>query len=59
MKSILDPRFRYISSVDTDLRKTFARIRREQRQQTRTDTATSVSSQHNVQVMTPRKRAAA
>jgi hypothetical protein len=30
MKSILDPRFRYTSSVDTDLRKTFARVRREQ-----------------------------
>jgi hypothetical protein len=33
MKSILDPSFRYTKSVDTDLRKTFARIRREQRQQ--------------------------
>ena len=30
-KSILDPTFRYISSDDTDVRKTFARIRREQR----------------------------
>lgn len=29
MKSILDPSFRYVSSLDTDLRKTFARIRRE------------------------------
>ena len=33
MKSILDPSFRYTSSVETDLRKTFARIRREQRKQ--------------------------
>jgi len=33
MKSILDDSFRYTKSVDTDLRKTFARIRREQRQQ--------------------------
>jgi len=33
MKSILDPSFRYTKSVDTDLRKTFARMRREQRQQ--------------------------
>jgi hypothetical protein len=32
MKSILDRSFRYTKSVDTDLRKTFARIRREQRQ---------------------------
>jgi hypothetical protein len=30
MKSILDPNFRYTSSANTDLRKTFARIRREQ-----------------------------
>ena len=31
MKSILDPTFRYVPSVDTDLRKTFARVRREMR----------------------------
>jgi hypothetical protein len=30
MKSILDPSFRYVSSSHTDLRKTFARVRREQ-----------------------------
>jgi len=35
MKSILDDSFRYTRSIDTDLRKTFARIRREQRQQAR------------------------
>jgi hypothetical protein len=35
MKSILDDSFRYTKSIDTDLRKTFARIRREQRQQVR------------------------
>jgi len=29
MKSILDPTFRYTPSVETDVRKTFARIRRE------------------------------
>lgn len=33
MKSILDPTFRYIPSAQTDLRKTFARIRREQAKQ--------------------------
>ena len=33
MKSIFDPSFRYTNSVETDLRKTFARIRREQRRQ--------------------------
>jgi hypothetical protein len=31
MKSILDPSFRYTASFDTDLQKTFARIRREHR----------------------------
>jgi len=35
MKSIFDDSFRYTRSTDTDLRKTFARIRREQRQQAR------------------------
>ena len=32
MRSILDRSFKYTKSVDTDIRKTFARIRREQRQ---------------------------
>jgi hypothetical protein len=34
MKSVLDPTFRYTPSIHTDLRKTFARIRRETRAQT-------------------------
>ena len=59
MKSILDPRFRYTNSVDTDLRKTFARIRREQRQQTPAANNASAATPQNVQVMTPRKRIAA
>lgn len=29
MKSILDPTFRYTPAASTDLRKTFARVRRE------------------------------
>lgn len=29
MKSILDPSFRYTASFNTDLQKTFARIRRD------------------------------
>ncbi len=29
MKSILDPSFRYYKSVETDLKRTFARVRRE------------------------------
>jgi hypothetical protein len=35
MKSILDPSFRYTKSIETDIRKTFARIRREQQKQAR------------------------
>jgi hypothetical protein len=31
MKSILDPAFRYTPSANTDIRKTFARVRREMR----------------------------
>lgn len=31
MKSILDPTFHYVPAAQTDLKKTFARIRREQR----------------------------
>jgi hypothetical protein len=30
VKSILDPTFRYTTSVNTDVRKTFARIRHDQ-----------------------------
>ena len=29
MKSLLDPSFRYVPSIRTDVRKTFARIRKE------------------------------
>ena len=31
MKSILDPTFHYTPSVETDIRRTFARVRRELR----------------------------
>lgn len=33
MKSILDPSFRYTNAASTDLKKTFERVRREQRKQ--------------------------
>jgi hypothetical protein len=29
LPSILDPKFRYVRSTDTDIRKTFARVRKE------------------------------
>ena len=35
MKSLLDPTFRYVPSSQTDIRKTFARIRREARAEER------------------------
>jgi hypothetical protein len=41
MKSILERSFRYVPSVQTDLRKTFARIRRE-RQRARARCAPAV-----------------
>lgn len=41
MKSILDPTFHYTPSTSTDLRKTFARVRREMRKRERTDAETS------------------
>ncbi len=40
MKSILDPSFKYVPSVSTDLRKTFERVRREQAQTQKTKPAT-------------------
>lgn len=33
MTSILNPRFRYTNSLKTDIRKTFAKVRREQKRQ--------------------------
>ena len=42
MKSILDPSFRYTKSVETDLRKTFARVRRDLRKQQQTAAANNV-----------------
>ena len=42
MKSILDPSFHYTPSVETDLRKTFARVRREMRKAQKTVAPTNV-----------------
>lgn len=62
MKSILDPTFRYTPSVGTDIRKTFARVRREERaiafaETTATDRKGVDGAVHNVLVMPPRRYA--
>ena len=47
MKSILDPSFRYTTSVETDLKKTFARIRREQRKRQHVEVAATTAEALN------------
>lgn len=49
MKSILDPTFKYTKSVETDLRKTFARVRREQRAKAEADAALAAEQATKVQ----------
>ena len=56
MKSLLDPSFRYVPSTQTDIRKTFARVRREMRQRER-ESANPVVGRTNLTVMFPQKRA--
>jgi len=55
MKSVLDRTFRYTKSVDTDLRETFARIRREQRLQAPANESGSV----RIVPIKPRRRTVA
>jgi hypothetical protein len=57
MKSILDPSFRYTKSVETDLRKTFARVRRELRQQQHQQPAVSVKETRRVLPFSARRTA--
>jgi hypothetical protein len=54
MKSILDPSFHYVPSTQTDIRKTFSRIRREMAR-----AKTQASREQGLVVMMPRKRALA
>ena len=51
VKSILDSSFRYTNSVETDLRKTFARIRREQRTLQQSRQKTEAESLLNVRLL--------
>jgi hypothetical protein len=48
MKSILDPSFRYTKSVDTDLKKTFARVRRELRNRHQSQAAADIEMMSKV-----------
>ena len=57
MKSILDPSFRYTPSAGTDLRKTFARIRRELVRQG--PSGREERGRANVLSLTPRKASVA
>ena len=55
MKSILDPSFRYTDSVGTDLRKTFAKVRRELRKQQQGHGGGNVEGTRNVVPLRPKK----
>jgi hypothetical protein len=48
MKSILDPSFRYTKSIETDLRKTFARVRREQRRKQQEQSTVGIGATRKV-----------
>jgi len=55
MKSILDPSFRYTSSVETDLRKSFAKVRRALRKQVQTGSERHGNVMRNVLALRPKK----
>jgi hypothetical protein len=57
MKSILDPSFRYTNSVETDLRKTFAKAHRKLRKQQQADVGVNVEGIKNVLSLRPKKAA--
>jgi hypothetical protein len=53
VKSILDPTFRYRSSFDTDLKTTFAKIRREQRKKRQSDRAHATGNLTVLRIASP------
>ena len=55
MKSILDPSFHYTTSVETDLRKTFARVRRDLRRQQEEQSPANVQAMRKVLPLHARK----
>jgi len=59
MKSILDRSFHYTTSVETDVRKTFARVRREMRKREQAQAIADAEAKKKVLVIAPRKQEAA
>ena len=59
MKSILDRSFQYTPSAQTDLRKTFARVRREQRMRELSQAKVSAEANHKVSPIRPATSTAA
>lgn len=57
--NILDPKFRYVDSYSTDLRKTFARIRRETRELARPAAPKDSTASANVVTLEQRARKSA
>jgi hypothetical protein len=55
MKTIFDPSFRYTPSFNTDIRKTFARLRNEQRR-ARRDVAPPTDAATNAEVIALNER---
>jgi hypothetical protein len=55
MKSVLDPSFHYTPSVETDLRKTFARIRRRLKEQEQVQALADAEAKAKVSPIKPSK----
>ncbi len=59
MKSVFDRAFHYTPSVQTDIRKTFARIRREQREEQRLRDVAEAEAKSKVSPIKPAGKAIA
>ncbi len=46
--SILDPKFRYTPAVETDIKKTFARVRKQLAEQQKRDAAAKIEAERKV-----------
>ncbi len=59
MKSVFDRSFHYTPSVETDIRKTFMRVRRELRDQQRAHELAEAEAKNKVSPIKPAGKAAA